>query len=165
MLCLFFLFDLVDTKIGGSLVTISWRDLRIDEEDMKARIKVQLQSSLTEQLQAWEKAVLQDLVENQCDKCRQLVSFLFTKIEGHLTDISPGCFQLTVVFTDRKKLDRGTSPEALSAIRKFLDSLLLTQDLESATSDLGFSITVLDQEVYHNTATFHSRLFSHLITI
>nr|XP_022334951.1 uncharacterized protein LOC111131629 [Crassostrea virginica]XP_022334952.1 uncharacterized protein LOC111131629 [Crassostrea virginica] len=147
----------VNTKIGGSLVTITWRDLRTDKEEMKARIKVQLQSSLTEQLQAWEKAALQDLVDNECDKCRQLVSFLFTKIEGHLTDISPGCLQLTVVFTDRKKLDRGTSPEALSAIREFLDSLLLTQDLESATSDLRFSITVLDQEVYDSTATIYSR--------
>ena len=155
----------MDTKIGDSFVTISWRDIRTDEEEMKARIKVQLQSSLTEQLQAWEKAVLQDLVDNQCDKCRQLVSFLFTKIEGHLIDISTGCLQFTVVFTDKKKLDRGTSPEALSAIREFLDSLLLTKDLESATSDLGFSITVLDQEVYHNTARFHSRLFSPLITI
>ena len=155
----------MDTKIGGSLVTITWRDLRTDEEEMKARIKVQLQSSLTEQIQAWEKAVLQDLVDNQCDKCRQLVSFLFTKIEGHLTDISPGCFELTVVFTDKKKLDRGTSPEALSAIREFLDSLLLTKDMESAKSDLGFSITVMDQEVYDSTATIYSRLFSHLKSI
>ena len=146
-------------------MTITWRDLRTDKEEMKARIKVQLQSSLTEQLQAWEKAALQDLVDNECDKCRQLVSFLFTKIEGHLTDISPGCLQLTVVFTDRKKLDRGTSPEALSAILEFLDSLLLTQDLESATSDLRFSITVLDQEVYDSTATIYSRLFSHLKSI
>ena len=146
-------------------MTISWRDLRTDKEEMKARIKVQLQSSLTEQLQAWEKAALQDLVDNESDKCRQLVSFLFTKIEGHLTDISPGCLQLTVVFTDRKKLVRGTSSEALSAIREFLDSLLLTQDLESATSDLGFSVTVLDQEVYDSTATIYSRLFSHLKSI
>ncbi|XP_078313732.1 uncharacterized protein LOC111131540 isoform X2 [Crassostrea virginica] len=154
----------VDTKIGGSLVTISWRDLRTDEEEMTARIKVQLQSSLTEQLQAWEKAVLQDLVDNECDKCRKLVSFLFRENEGHLTGISPGCFQLTVVFTDRMKLDRGTSPEALSTIREFLDSLLLTKDLESATSDLGFSITVLDQEVYHNTARFHSSEQTRTIT-
>ena len=146
-------------------MTISWRDLRTDEEEMTARIKVQLQSSMTEQLQAWEKAVLQDLVDNECDKCRKLVSFLFRENEGHLTGISPGCFQLTVVFTDRMKLERGTSPEALSTIREFLDSLLLTKDLESATSDLGFSITVLDQEVYHNTARFHSRLYSPLITI
>ena len=155
----------MDTKIDGSLVTITWRDIRTDEKEMKARIKVQLQSSLTEQLQGWEKAVLQDLVDNECDKCRKLVSFLFTKNEGYLTGISPGCFQLTMVFTDRIKLERGTSPEALSAIREYLDSLLLTQDLESATNDLGFSITVLDQEVYHNTARFHSRLFSPLITI
>ena len=145
-------------------MTISWRDLG-NEEEMKARIKVQLQSSLTEQIQAWEKAVLQDLVENQCDKCRQLVSFLFTKIEGHLTEISPGCFEFTVMFTDRMKLERGTSPEALSAIREYLDSLLLTNDMESATSDLGFSITVLDQNVYDSTATIYSRLFSHLKSI
>ena len=146
-------------------MTISWRDLRTDEEEMKARIKVQLQSSLLEELQIWEEDVLEDLVDNECDKLRQFVSFLFTKIEGRLTDITPGCLQLTVVFTDKKKLDSGTSPEALSAIREFLDSLLLTQDLESATSDVGFSITVLDKEVYHRTATFYSRLFSHLISI
>ena len=162
MFCLFIslliYFDPVDTKIGGSLVTITWRDIRTDEEEMKARIKVQLQSSLTEQLQAWEKTVLQDLVENQCDKCRQLVSFLFTKIEGHLIDISTGCLQFTVVFTDKKKLDRGTSPEALSAILEFLDSLLLTKDMENAS-------TVWDKEVYRSPATFYSRLFSHLITI
>ena len=132
---------------------------------LKARIKVQLESSLTEQLQTWEKYVLQKLVDNECDKCRQLVSFLFTNIKGHLTGISPGCFQLTMVFTDRMKLDRGTSPEALSAIREFLDSLLLTKDMENAPSDLGFSISVLDLEVYDSTARFHSRLFSHLITI
>ena len=113
---------------------------------MKARIKVQLESSLMEQLQICED-VLEDLVDNECDKCRQLVSFLFTKIEGHLRDISPGCLQLTVVYTDKKKLDRGTSPEALSAIREFLASLLLTEDMENASSDLGFSITVLDEEV------------------
>ena len=145
-------------------MTISWRDLRTDEEEMKARIKVQLESSLMEQLQISED-VLEDLVDNECDKCRKLVSFLFRENEGHLTGISPGCFQLTVVFTDRMKLDRGTSPEALSAIREFLDSLLLTEDMENAPSDLGFSITVLDQEVYHNTARFHSRLYSPLITI
>ena len=146
-------------------MTITWRDIRTDEEEMKARIKVQLQSSLTEQLQAWEKAALQDLVDNECDKCRQLVSFLFTKIEGHLTDISSGCFELTVVFADRMKLVRGTSSEALSAIREFLYSLLLIKDTESATSDLGFSITVMDQEVYDSTATIYSRLFSHLKSI
>ena len=146
-------------------MTISWRDLRTDEKEMKAMIKVQLESSLTEQLQTWEKSVLQQLVNNECDKCRQLVSFLFTKIKGHLTGISTGCFQLTMVFTDRMKLDRGTSPEALSAIREFLDSLLLTEDMENAPSDLGFSISVLDEEIYHNTLRFHSRLFSHLITI
>ena len=146
-------------------MTISWRDLRTDKEEMKARMKVQLQSSLTEQLRAWEKAVLQDLVDNECDKCRQLVSFLFTKLEGHLTEISPGCFEFTVMFTDKKKLDRGTSPEALSVIREYLDSLYLTKDMESATSDLEFSITVLDQNVYDSTATIYSRLFSHLKSI
>lgn len=146
----------VESQIGASLVTMRWRGNEVDETELRTKIKVQLTSSLTARLPDLERAIPQDMMANQCDKCQQLVTFLLNEFRGYLTDLSLGCIQLTLFFSNREDFQRGRSSEALTKIQKFLDGLLLTDRVNE-----GFRVTVLeeDDEVGDTMdTTFYSRL-------
>uniref|UniRef100_A0A8W8IFL5 VWFA domain-containing protein n=1 Tax=Magallana gigas TaxID=29159 RepID=A0A8W8IFL5_MAGGI len=145
----------VESQIGASLVTMRWRGNEVDETELRTKIKVQLTSSLTARLPDLERAIPQDMMANQCDKCQQLVTFLLNEFRGYLTDLSLGCIQLTLFFSNREDFQRGRSSEALTKIQKFLDGLLLTDRVNE-----GFRVTVLeeDDEVGDTMdTTFYSR--------
>lgn len=131
----------VVSQIDASLVTMRWIGNEVDEAELRTNIKVQLTSSLPEELVDLERTVLQDLVANQCDKCQQLVTFLMRKFRGYLSNISLGCIQLTLFFSNREDFQRGRSSEALAKIQKFLDGLLLTDRVNE-----GFRVTVLEED-------------------
>lgn len=137
-------------------MTVKWRGNEVDETELRTKIKVQLTSSLTARLPDLERAIPQDMMANQCDKCQQLVTFLLNEFRGYLTDISLGCLQLTLFFSNREDFQRGRSFEALAKIQKFFDGLLLTDRVND-----GFRVTVLeeDDEVGDTMdTTFYSRL-------
>ncbi|XP_061168953.1 uncharacterized protein LOC133178222 [Saccostrea echinata] len=136
----------VDTHTGASVVTLRWRGIEETEEVLRTRIKAQLTSSLTENLQALERTVLEDLVNKDCDKCQKLVTFLLQEMRGHLADISLGCFQLTVLFTSQEELEKATSSDSLQRMQKFLESLLVTEKVQELVEDVRFSVTVLGEE-------------------
>ncbi|XP_034325144.2 uncharacterized protein [Magallana gigas] len=131
----------VVSQIDASLVTMRWIGNEVDEAELRTKIKVQLTSSLPEELVDLERTVLQDLVANQCDKCQQLVTFLMRKFRGYLSNIRLGCIQLTLFFSNREDFQRGRSSEALAKIQKFLDGLLLTDRVNER-----FRVTVLEQD-------------------
>lgn len=151
-----FCFLLVVSQIDASLVTMRWKGNEVDEAELRTNIKVQLTSSLPEELVDLERTVLQDLVANQCDKCQQLVTFLMRKFRGYLSNIRLGCIQLTLFFSNREDFQRGRSSEALTKIQKFLDGLLLTDRVNE-----GFRVTVLEEDdegASPMDTTFFSRL-------
>lgn len=127
----------VESQNGASLVIVRWRGLELDEAELRTNIKVQL----TEKLLDLERAIPQDLMANQCNKCQQLVTFLLREFRGYLSNISLGCIQLTLFFSNREDFQRGRSSEAISKIQKFLDGLLLTDRVNEAR----FKVTVLEK--------------------
>ncbi|XP_062619497.1 uncharacterized protein LOC134281054 [Saccostrea cucullata] len=136
----------VDTHTGSSLVTLRWRGIEDTEEALRTRIKVQLTTSLTEDLQALERTVLKDLVNKGCNKCQELVRYLLREVRGHLTDISLGCLQLTVLFTSQEELERGTCSAFIQRLQKFLERLLVTEKVQELVEDVRISVTVLSEE-------------------
>lgn len=127
----------VESQNGASLVTVRWRGLELDEAELRTSIKVQLREKLLD----LERAIPQDLMANQCNKCQQLVTFLLREFRGYLSNISLGCIQLTLFFSNREDFQRGRSSEAISKIQKFLDGLLLTDRVNEAR----FKVTVLEK--------------------
>ena len=119
----------VDTQIGTSLVTLRWRGEENDEEELRTSLKLRLTSSLTESLDEMERVVLEDLVNNHCDKYRSLVTYLVTEMKGRLDEVSLGCLRLTLQFTCQEDLERGTSHDALHKLQDFLNKLLVTEKL------------------------------------
>lgn len=105
-------FSSVESQIGASLVTMRWRGLELDEAKLRTNIKVKL----TKRLLDLERKVLQDLMANQCDKCQQLVIFLMKEFRGYLTEVSLGCIQLTLFFSNIEDLQRGRSPDSISKV-------------------------------------------------
>lgn len=147
-------FSSVESQIGASLVTMRWRGLELDEAELRTSIKVQLREKLLD----LERAIPQDLMANQCNKCQQLVTFLLREFRGYLSNISLGCIQLTLFFSNREDFQRGRSSEAISKIQKFLDGLLLTDRVNEAR----FKVTVLekgDEVADPMDTTIYSRLW------
>ncbi|XP_065943061.1 uncharacterized protein [Magallana gigas] len=132
----------VESQIGASLVTMRWRGLELEEAKLRTKIKVQL----TENLLDLERAIPQDLMANQCNKCQQLVTFLLKEFRGYLTNVSLGCIQLALVFRNREDFQRGRSPEAVSKIQIFLDKLLLTEKNPPISGNVRFSLTLPEQK-------------------
>lgn len=123
-----------------------WRGLELDEAKLRTNIKVKL----TKRLLDLERKVLQDLMANQCDKCQQLVIFLMKEFRGYLTEVSLGCIQLTLFFSNIEDLQRGRSPDSVSKIQKFLDKLLLTKTIRPISGSVRFSLTLPEQEGFTN---------------
>nr|XP_034325149.1 uncharacterized protein LOC105343823 isoform X1 [Crassostrea gigas]XP_034325150.1 uncharacterized protein LOC105343823 isoform X1 [Crassostrea gigas]XP_034325151.1 uncharacterized protein LOC105343823 isoform X1 [Crassostrea gigas] len=136
----------IESQIGASLVTMRWRGLELDEAKLRTNIKVKL----TKRLLDLERKVLQDLMANQCDKCQQLVIFLMKEFRGYLTEVSLGCIQLTLFFSNIEDLQRGRSPDSISKIQKFLDKLLLTKTIRPISGSVRFSLTLPEQEGFTN---------------
>ncbi|XP_056022439.1 uncharacterized protein LOC125649616 isoform X2 [Ostrea edulis] len=132
----------VDTQIGTSVVTMRWRGTENTNEELGTQIKLRLTSSLTDSLEDLERSVLEDLVNNHCDKCQAVVTYLVKEMKGRLTEVSLGCLRLTLLFTCQEDLERGTSEEALKKIQEFFNKLLVTEKLLHVAEDIRFSATV-----------------------
>lgn len=139
-----------------------WRGLELEEAKLRTKIKVQL----TENLLDLERAIPQDLMANQCNKCQQLVTFLLKEFRGYLTNVSLGCIQLALVFRNREDFQRGRSPEAVSKIQIFLDKLLLTEKNPSISGNVRFSLTLPEQKgiTNKNDTIVYNRLLHTLYT-